>query len=92
MGKNNKINISILLISSVCVFIQTFVIAAQKLLEENYTFGFAMATALLNSVSACLQSVQIGLLRAKASSSPRGSLVSSPQGSTALAPPNPTPN
>ena len=62
MGKNTKINISIVVISTITTFLQTLIIAIATIYENII---FQIVVAVLNAVIVALESLQINMKRLK---------------------------
>ena len=62
MGRNTKINISIVVISTVATFIQTVMVSISAIYTNII---FQIATAILNAVIVALESLQINIKRIK---------------------------
>ena len=62
MGRNTKINISIVVISTLATFIQTVMVAISAIYTNII---FQIATAVLNTVIVALESLQINIKRIK---------------------------
>ena len=62
MGKNTKINISIVVISTITTFLQTLIIAIATIYENII---FQIVVAVLNAVIVALESLQLNIKRLK---------------------------
>ena len=62
MGKNTKINISIVVISTITTFLQTLIIAIASVYENII---FQIVVAVLNAVIVALESLQLNIKRLK---------------------------
>ena len=62
MGRNTKINISIVVISTLATFIQTVMVSISAIYTNII---FQIATAILNAVIVALESLQINIKRIK---------------------------
>ena len=62
MGKNTKINISIIVISTITTFLQTLIIAIATIYENII---FQIVVAVLNAVIVALESLQLNIKRLK---------------------------
>ena len=62
MGKNTKINISIVVISTITTFLQTLIVAIATIYENII---FQIVVAVLNAVIVALESLQINMKRLK---------------------------
>ena len=62
MGRNTKINISIVVISTVATFIQTVMVSISAIYTNII---FQIATAILNAAIVALESLQINIKRIK---------------------------
>ena len=62
MGRNTKINISIVVISTLATFIQTVMVAISAIYSNII---FQSATAVLNAAIVALESLQINIKRIK---------------------------
>ena len=62
MGKNRKINISIITISTITTFLQTLIITITTVYENII---FQIVVAILNAVIVALESLQINMKRLK---------------------------
>ena len=62
MGKNRKINISIITISTITTFLQTLIITIGSVYENII---FQIVVAILNAVIVALESLQINMKRLK---------------------------
>lgn len=62
MGKNRKINISIITISTITTFLQTLIITIASVYENII---FQIVVAVLNAVIVALESLQINMKRLK---------------------------
>ena len=62
MGKNTKINISIIVISTITTFLQTLIVAIATIYENII---FQIVVAVLNAVIVALESLQINMKRLK---------------------------
>ena len=62
MGKNTKINISIIVISTITTFLQTLIIAIATIYENIF---FQIVVAVLNAVIVALESLQLNIKRLK---------------------------
>ena len=62
MGKNRKINISIITISTITTFLQTLIIAIASVYENII---FQIVVAVLNAVIVALESLQLNIKRLK---------------------------
>ena len=62
MGKNTKINISIVVISTITTFLQTLIVAIATIYENII---FQIVVAVLNAVIVALESLQLNIKRLK---------------------------
>ena len=62
MGKNTKINISIVVISTITTFLQTLIIAIATIYENII---FQIVVAVLNAIIVALESLQLNIKRLK---------------------------
>ena len=62
MGKNTKINISIIVISTITTFLQTLIVAIATIYENII---FQIVVAVLNAVIVALESLQLNIKRLK---------------------------
>ena len=62
MGKNTKINISIVVISTITTFLQTLIVAIATIYENII---FQIVVAILNAVIVALESLQLNIKRLK---------------------------
>ena len=62
MGKNRKINISIIVISTITTFLQTLIISISSIYENII---FEIGVAVLNAVIVALESLQLNIKRLK---------------------------
>ena len=62
MGKNKKINISIIVISTITTFLQTLIVAIATIYENII---FQIVVAVLNAVIVALESLQLNIKRLK---------------------------
>ena len=62
MGKNTKINISIIVISTITTFLQTLIIAIATIYENII---FQIVVAVLNAIIVALESLQLNIKRLK---------------------------
>ena len=62
MGKNTKINISIVVISTITTFLQTLIITIATIYENII---FQIVVAVLNAVIVALESLQLNIKRLK---------------------------
>lgn len=62
MGKNTKINISIIVISTITTFLQTLIISISSIYENII---FEIIVAVLNAIIVALESLQLNIKRLK---------------------------
>lgn len=62
MGKNRKINISIIVISTITTFLQTLIISISSIYENII---FEIIVAILNAIIVALESLQLNIKRLK---------------------------
>ena len=62
MGKNTKINISIIVISTITTFLQTLIISISSIYENII---FEIIVAILNAIIVALESLQLNIKRLK---------------------------
>ena len=62
MGKNKKINISIIVISTITTFLQTLIISISSIYENII---FEIIVAVLNAIIVALESLQLNIKRLK---------------------------
>ena len=62
MGKNKKINISIIVISTITTFLQTLIISISSIYENII---FEIIVAILNAIIVALESLQLNIKRLK---------------------------
>ena len=60
MGKNTKINISIIVISTITTFLQTLIISISSIYENII---FEIIVAILNAIIVALESLQLNIKR-----------------------------